>query len=151
MNHIMPIILNRGFLESMDEVKEEVHNHFELKLFEPEVSRPVLDGSFYGLDTFERDYIEAFFPEEEIKEAVWICDGTKSPDPNGFSFHFIKKRWFFIKEDFVKCFEDFYSRTFFSKSIISSFLNLVPKSSNPLGLEDYIPICLVGCIYKSFI
>ncbi|XP_058733064.1 uncharacterized protein LOC131604651 [Vicia villosa] len=79
---------------------------------------------------------------------MWSCDGLKSPGPDGYSFHFIKKCWPFLKDGFVKCFEDFYSGAYLSKSIISSFLTLVPKASNPLGLEEYRPICLVGCIYK---
>lgn len=35
-----------------------------------------------------------------------------------------------------------------SKSIISSFLTLIPKKDKLLGLYDYRHICLVGCIYK---
>ncbi|XP_058759392.1 uncharacterized protein LOC131632671 [Vicia villosa] len=35
-----------------------------------------------------------------------------------------------------------------AKSITSSFLALIPKSNNPLGLDDYRPICLVGSIHK---
>ncbi|XP_058763698.1 uncharacterized protein LOC131637124 [Vicia villosa] len=35
-----------------------------------------------------------------------------------------------------------------SKAVTSSFLALVPKASNPLCLDDYRLICLVGCMYK---
>ncbi|CAI8603269.1 unnamed protein product [Vicia faba] len=35
-----------------------------------------------------------------------------------------------------------------SKAVTSSFLTLVPKCLNPIGLDNYTPICLVGCMYK---
>lgn len=34
------------------------------------------------------------------------------------------------------------------KAVSSSFLALIPKASNPLCLDDYRPICLVGSMYK---
>jgi len=30
------------------------------------------------------------FIEEEVKEVVWLYEGSKSPVPNGFNFNFIK-------------------------------------------------------------
>lgn len=30
----------------------------------------------------------------------------------------------------------------------SSFLTLIPKFDNPQGLDEYMPICLIGCMYK---
>lgn len=149
-NHIRPINSNIGILESVEEVREQVHNHFKLKFSKTEMSRPVLDGIFFkGLDYFEIDSLEVPFSKEEINEVVWSCDGLKSPGLDGYTFHFIKKCWFFIKDDFVKCLEDFYTGAFFlSKAIISSFFTLVSKSYNPLGLEDYRPICLVVVFIK---
>ncbi|XP_058726432.1 uncharacterized protein LOC131597777 [Vicia villosa] len=46
------------------------------------------------------------------------------------------------------CFRDFHSGALLSKSITSSFLALIPKNNNPLGLDEYRPICLVGSIHK---
>ncbi|XP_058727126.1 uncharacterized protein LOC131598556 [Vicia villosa] len=34
-------------------------------------------------------------------------------------------------------------------AVVSSFLSLIPKSSSPLSLDDYRPICLIGCMYKA--
>ena len=47
------------------------------------------------------------FIEEEIREAVWSCDCTKSPDPDGFNFGFIKFYWDVIKKDVVSAVMDF--------------------------------------------
>ncbi|XP_058746530.1 uncharacterized protein LOC131619457 [Vicia villosa] len=90
-NHIGPLNSDRGVLVSVEDVKEEVRNFFGLKFDESEVSRSVLDGVLFDkLGSIERSSLEAPFSEEEIKEAVWSCDGLKSPGPDGFSFHFIK-------------------------------------------------------------
>lgn len=43
---------------------------------------------------------------------------------------------------------DFHTSGILSKAITSSFLTLILKKYNPLGLGDYRPILLVGCIYK---
>jgi len=60
------------------------------------------------LPDVSRSMIEAF-TEEEIKKAVWQCEGTKSPGPDGFNFNFIKKSWNTLKPDFIaalKCFQE---------------------------------------------
>jgi len=31
------------------------------------------------------------FSVEEVRDAVWLCEGSKSPGPDGFNFNFIKK------------------------------------------------------------
>lgn len=36
---------------------------------------------------------------DEIREAVWSCDGNKSPGLDGFNFDFFKKGWEFLKEE----------------------------------------------------
>ena len=48
--------------------------------------------------------IEAF-SEEEVKEVVWQCEGSKSPGPDGFNFNFIKKSWNSLKVDFITALE----------------------------------------------
>ena len=34
--------------------------------------------------------LKSNFTEEKVKEAVWQCDGSKNPGPDGFNFKFIK-------------------------------------------------------------
>lgn len=79
---------------------------------------------------------------------MWCCECLKSPGPDEFCLLFVNKCWCFLKEDVISCFKDFHSGAIFSKLITSYFLILILKSSNPLGLDDYRPICLVVCIYK---
>lgn len=79
---------------------------------------------------------------------MWSCEGSKILGPDGFYFLFVKKCWHFIIEDVISCFNDFHSGAVLSKSFDSSFLTLISKLSNPLGLDDYRHICLVDFIYK---
>ena len=91
--------------------------------------------------------IEAF-TEEEVKEAVWQCEGTKSPGPDGFNFNFIKKSWNSLKTDFVVGLECFHEIGIVPKGCNASFIALVPKVRDPCNLHQFRPISLVGAIYK---
>ncbi|XP_058750878.1 uncharacterized protein LOC131623901 [Vicia villosa] len=98
-NFIGSINSNRGILDSVAEVKEEVFNHFEYKFRESDLYRPILEGNFGG----RLSHLDRYF----------------------------------------------HGGALLSKFITSSFLSLIPKFSSPFGLEDYRPICIVGCLYKA--
>jgi len=40
--------------------------------------------------------------EAEVRDAVQMCEDTKSPRPDGFNFWFIKKHWGVLKQDVSK-------------------------------------------------
>lgn len=91
-NHISHINTSRGMLNSVGEVKEAVKIHFEEKFKEASFDSPSLDGiSFSSLSSEDSVGLENPFTELEIKEAVWSCDGSKIPGPDGFSLLFFKK------------------------------------------------------------
>ena len=88
------------------------------------------------------------FKEEEIKEAVWQCDGSKSPGPDRFNFNFIRKSWEYMKDEFVSALNLFHDIGAIPKRCNASFIALVSKVKDPSKLEQYRPISLVGAIYK---
>ncbi|XP_058741554.1 uncharacterized protein LOC131613931 [Vicia villosa] len=91
-NHICSITTRSGIIDKVEEVKEEVRRHFNSKFKEDSFSRPVLENVFFNsLSMEESASLESPLSEEEIKEAVWNCDGSKSPGPDGFSLLFVKK------------------------------------------------------------
>ncbi|XP_068476956.1 uncharacterized protein [Phaseolus vulgaris] len=55
-----------------------------------------LDGvEFKSLSSYHNEGLTAVFLEKEVRDAVWQCDGSKSPGPDGFNFNFIRKHWSF--------------------------------------------------------
>lgn len=55
-------------------------------------SRPLLEGvHLKSLNSMGISFLEAPFREGEIKEAIWGCEGSKSPGLDGYSFSFIRR------------------------------------------------------------
>ncbi|RDX70989.1 hypothetical protein CR513_49709, partial [Mucuna pruriens] len=53
--------------------------------------RPILEGTHFRQVSYEDNLmLIAPFSLEEIQEAVWSCEGNKSPRLDGFNFHFFK-------------------------------------------------------------
>lgn len=111
--------------------------------------RPVLEEIvFKSLCEHDRDWLEGSFSEEEMKDAVWSCDGNRSVGLDGYSFEFFKQNWEDIKVDVVIFVEDFHEKVKHTKVCTSSFLALILKVKNPQALSEYRPICLVGSLHK---
>ncbi|XP_058725579.1 uncharacterized protein LOC131596860 [Vicia villosa] len=148
-NKLCSIQFNGRRLEEVSDIKEAVFNHFNGFFMEPELNRPVCSfPNLNSLSMSESLELESPFSLEELKEALWECDGNKSPSPDGFSIDFFKTFWLILKEDLLKFCSDFYSRGKLVKSISSAFIALIPKNHNPQDLTEYRPICLVGSLYK---
>ena len=90
----------------------------------------------------------ARFEEDEVKVAVWECGSSKSLGLDGLNFKFIKEFWDGMKMDVLRFLDKFHANGCFPKGSNASFLALIPKVWDPLNLNDYIPISLIGCIYK---
>lgn len=88
------------------------------------------------------------FSIEEVKEAVWSCDGNKSPGPDGFNLNFIKNSWELLEADIIKFMNEFHSNAKLPKAISSSFIALISMVKHPQKLKEFRPISLIGCIYK---
>ncbi|XP_058766469.1 uncharacterized protein LOC131640079 [Vicia villosa] len=113
------------------------------------MSRPILEGlTCSRLEGRDKDGLEILFMEKEVKEAVWSCDENKSSGPNGISLDFFKKNWGVVKEDVMRFVGDFHSKAILTKACTSSFINLIPKLSNPQLLSQYRITCLVSSLYK---
>ena len=88
------------------------------------------------------------FSEEEVKEAVWQCGGSKSPGPDDFNFNFIQHCWDVIKTDIMAAVHFFHATGSFPKGCNASSIALVPKVRDPSLLDQFRPISLVEVIYK---
>lgn len=145
----MALQVGSYWVEGLMEIKVEVKNHFERLFAEVDYSRPVLDGvSFPNISIEDNDFLTAPFSLEEIKEAIWSCDGKKSPGPDGFNLQFYKFFWHILKFEVRDFLLEFYNNASFPKVVTATFIALIPKNDHPQSLSEYRPISLIGSMYK---
>ncbi|GJV12047.1 putative RNA-directed DNA polymerase, eukaryota, reverse transcriptase zinc-binding domain protein [Tanacetum coccineum] len=110
-----------------------------------ELSPVVLFASLSQEDNIE---LEKLVTEEEIRSAVWDCGSQKALGPDGFSFLFLKTYWEILKEDVAKAVRCVFDSFIMPKGVNSSFITLIPKIANPIHINDFCPISLIGMQYK---
>ena len=78
--------------EKPDVVKVIVKDYFKQRLTEP-TPLQIRFGKieFNSITEQDNEKLIGVISKDEIRAAVWQCDGTKSPGPAGFNFGFIKK------------------------------------------------------------
>ncbi|KAL7604801.1 uncharacterized protein LOC111915298 [Lactuca sativa] len=110
-NFIHELIISGSWNTNVTTIKGEVFSFYQNKFQECWPSRQKLTNSdFNRLDLATSSSIEDPFMPEEIKEVIWACGGDKAPDPDGFTFDFIKNSWDLLKGDiteFVRYFEKY--------------------------------------------
>jgi hypothetical protein len=149
-NQIVMLKKGEEWIGGVTEVKREATEHFRKHLSEEWTSRPFLDNlAFNSLSVDDKAWLVEPFDEAEVKEAIWSCDGNKSPGPNSYNINFFKSCWLIVKKDAVDFLCEFYENAILPKAVTASFLTLVPKKDHPQGLFDYRPICLIGSLYKT--
>ena len=130
-------------------VKNVFHEFFKSK-FSHGVSIPMHTRS----DNFKRLDLEAGLrldrtvSEDEVKHAVWDCGSDKAPGPDGFTFKFIKTFWDILKADICAFVVAFFDKGYIPVGCNASFITLIPKIENPLLVNDFRPISLIGVQYK---
>ena len=130
-----------------------IGNHivnFDESLFsEPLSWRPRVDNlEFEVLKVDEVASLEEPFEEREVREVINGMDRAKAPGSNGFSLAFYQDCWEVVRGDFMAVFTNFHSQSKFVKSIISTFILLIPKIHGAKEIKEFCPISLVGGVYK---
>lgn len=98
-NQIEMIKVGDSWVSDVGEIKEEVRRHLGGQFKEIRFARPTLDGiNFKIISEDEADFLVSPFSIEEVKEAVWSCEGNKSLGPDSLNFTFIKSCWGMIKK-----------------------------------------------------
>lgn len=130
-------------------MKEEVRMFFQQRFQESKQCRPELNGiRFNSIAQQQNDVLVRHFDEEEIKRDIWECGSEKSPGLDGLNFKFIKQFWQLLKPDILRFLDEFHVNIIFPKGCNASFIALIPKVPDPQSLNEYIPISLIGCVYK---
>ncbi|GKV25907.1 hypothetical protein SLEP1_g35285 [Rubroshorea leprosula] len=148
-NEINSIQINGDQHKDVGEIKEKMAGYFEQLYTEDRWQRPKLDGiNFRQIDEADNESLMAAFSEEEIKNAVWDCESSKSPGPDGFNFKFVKCMWEDIKSEIASFIREFQEHGRLVRGSNASFITLIPKGENPQRIEEYRPISLIGIMYK---
>ncbi|GLU19817.1 hypothetical protein SLE2022_360420 [Rubroshorea leprosula] len=148
-NEINSILVHGRQCEEVAVVKEEIAKHFQNLFTEEMWSRPKLENiSFEQISEAQNCFLTAPFTEEEIRAAVWDCDNSKAPGPDGLNFRFVKLFWGTIKKEIMEFIQEFHDTGRLVKGANESFVVLIPKVNDPEKIEEYRPISLIGVMYK---
>ena len=99
---------NESFTDIEEDVVREITGFFH-SLYS---SENLCLGGIEGIDwqpipLFLAEWLERPFEEEEVKKAIFECDGNKAPGPDGFTLEFFQSQWETLKEDIMKVFREF--------------------------------------------
>jgi len=107
-NNFNGMYINNCWCDDKDVVKEKVRIFFKIRFEGVRGPQVRLDNVFFNsIIELDNEILVGPFTEEEVKNAVWSCDNSKSPGPDGFSFCFIKHSWDLIKNDIFLEVKDF--------------------------------------------
>lgn len=141
---------NGFWISDPDQIKQVAVKHFSERFSEPIRSRPKFNSpKFRKLLPSTAILLEEPFTLEEIKSAIWSCGSDRAPGPDGFSFAMLKRHWDTIGSDFYFALKHFEATGCIEKGCNSSFISLVPKIQDPITISDFLPISLIGCLYKT--
>ncbi|KAJ9565840.1 hypothetical protein OSB04_001806 [Centaurea solstitialis] len=148
-NRIQGLNIQGSWSENPEDIKKYVFEFFKKKFENTNhVGAKLKMEKIKKVSVEEALWLERKFTEDEVWGALKDCGGHKSPGPDGFSITFLKKFWELIKGDLMAALDWFWEEEQLSKGCNSSFVTLIPKNTNPIGLNDFRPISLVGILYK---
>ncbi|GKC76961.1 hypothetical protein Tco_1127735, partial [Tanacetum coccineum] len=86
--------INELWNEDPEVISNLVCDHFACRFKETNHIRPKFRSNYFRrLDQQDVDLLEAPFPMDEVKHAVWNCCSSKAPGPDEVNFKFFKKYW----------------------------------------------------------
>lgn len=90
-----------------------------------------MSDKFKTLSSDQIAAMECEFSEEEIKQVVWSCDGSKALDPDGLTMNLDKNNCELLKSDIVAAIKDFEISGRLPRGCNSAFITLIPKVPDP--------------------
>lgn len=148
-SRINSLFIDNDWCSIPNRIKREAKEHFEKRFGESLQARPLFECTgMKRLHDADRDNLEIRFTNDEVLKAVKDCEGSRAPGPDGFNFNFIKRFWPIFEKDFMDLMHQFYTDGVINKGLSSSFITLIPKTSDPNNLNDFRPISLIGCVSK---
>lgn len=148
-NEIVQLQIGNNLISGVHNLKKEVFDYFEKRFSQDDLPEFDFDiGTHARISDEQARFLEAMPSREEVKEAVWACGIDKSPGFDGFNFKFIREMWEEIKEDIYEFVIRFLESGNEARAVNVTWVTLIPKIKNPLSIEDFRPISMVGALYK---
>ena len=136
-------------VSSPSDVKKAIFEHFKRHFEDSFGRRPVVGNlEVEKLSDGQVLKLEDEFSKEEVFQVVNECKGGKVPRPVGFNFKFIQEKWQWLKDNVMNFMRDFHTSGILGDGLNVSFISLIPKVANPVSINYFRPISLVGSIYK---
>ena len=140
---------NGGFVDEEEDIVREIIGFFQ-SLYKSEdlIIRGIEGIHWQPIPPFLSDWWQRPFEEEEIKIALFACDGNKAPGRDGFSMEFLQSQWDTVKDDILKVFSEFEKDGIIHGITNANFICLIPKKVSSSKVRDFRPISLVTSLYK---
>lgn len=144
------IMVNERWEDSVEKVKEEAARFFQKQFKARNLHRSQLPEDMFvkKISDTQNAFLEAKFSEKEIENAIWDCDSSKSPGPDGFTFAFIKSNWKNMKGEIMEMMEEFFEKGKIVRGLNSAFIVLIPEKDRCFSFKEFRPISLLSSIYK---
>jgi hypothetical protein len=93
-------------------------------------------------------FLTAAFTPEEVNQALFQMHPLKSLGPDGFGASFYQTHWQIVGDEVRKAVLDFLNFGVLDHAINSTFIALIPKTSNASCVSEFRPINLCNVLYK---
>ncbi|KAL9685869.1 hypothetical protein QQ045_023323 [Rhodiola kirilowii] len=148
-NSISKLQHNIIWLEDPNDIKNAAKDFFQSHFKNQDVIVEDLEAlQFKKISLADQKELEKEFSNEEIYITMMACEGSKAPGPDGFNVNFFKRHWEVVKEEIQGFINEFWLNGRLCKGLNQTYIVLIPKTKNPISLEEYRPISLVNSTYK---
>ena len=135
--------------EKREDIEKEIVHYFQHLYKGEQRFRPTMDGiTFKKLSLSQASSLEERFSKEEIRIAVFGLAGDRAPGPDGYPKIFFQHFWDLLEDDLVVFFNEFHSNGVITRELGASFIALIPKKHGAISIKDFLPISLIGSLYK---
>ncbi|XP_057763528.1 uncharacterized protein LOC130983450 [Arachis stenosperma] len=108
----------------------------------------VRDGLVKKIDGAEAEALGVLPSVEEIREAVWDCESSKTLGSDGYNMNFIKQCGEDIGQEFTAAVMGFFQSAKLPTDANVMWVTLAPKFVGFKEIKDFRPISMVGCVYN---
>nr|GEX41401.1 RNA-directed DNA polymerase, eukaryota [Tanacetum cinerariifolium] len=131
------ILADGAWIEEPKDVKNELLSHFKDRFNVPSSSCFVLDMDFpHHLSMEQKNDLEIFVTNDEVKRAVWDCGSDKSLGLDGFTFSFYRRYSNEIEYDVVEAVNHFFTHGLFPRGDNFSFISVILKTQDAKQILD---------------